>query len=677
MKILLLTGKMENGGAETHVYDLARGLVKRGHSVMLISSGGRYAQALRDIGVKCVEVATHKKTPLALLALWRTLKRAMSGEAPDVVHSHTRITSYVASFVCKNAKIPLITTAHAHFPLRGLLNLFSRWGDATVAVSHDIGQNLLNSGKAAYENITVIPNGVDTENLVPSEADVKNKICFLSRLDSDCCEAALSLCRIAPSLAQKTGDVSIYIGGDGDQLPRIQDVACKVNGQLGKTVIYTVGRVTDVAEFLFGAAVFVGVSRAALEAMSCGVPVVLAGNEGYLGAVSDAVLRRAEATNLCCRGEGKIEDCVLDGDIFRLIEMGEEERRELSEKLREYVEEHHSVEKMTAQTERVYEKYVRQSHKDKRGVLLCGYYGFDNMGDDALLRAAVRRAEREYPNASICALTKNGKRDSRKFGIRCVCRHSPTAVAREIRRAQAVVFGGGTLLQNGTSRRSLAYYLKILSFAQSANIPTELWGNGIDSVRGRRFRKMTARALSECRYVGLRDRESMEAAVRLIRHFGYEMPLMALEDDLAFGTPSCEEDRLSYILSALGLERDTPIAVIAIRGTEKKGYRGIMGKHISALVTENIIPVFLPMFPSEDLEVCRSVCDDRGGVIVYPIGVSDAVALIRHATVVLAMRYHALVFAASVGTPFVGYGSEPKIERFCRSNGGKYFTQIV
>ena len=91
-----------------------------------------------------------------------------------------------------------------------------------------------------------------------------------------------------------------------------------------------------------------------------------------------------------------------------------------------------------------------RKEKTRGGVLLCGYYGFFNVGDDALLAAAIARAREKFPCFGVSALTRRGKRDAWRWGIPCVRRDRPLAVMRAIRRAEVVVFGGGTLLQDAS-----------------------------------------------------------------------------------------------------------------------------------------------------------------------------------------------------------------------------------
>lgn len=677
MKILLLTGGMENGGAETHVYELARGLIRRGHCVVLVSMGGRLADMLSKEGVECLVVPTAKKTPRAVFELRRVIERIISEKKIDVVHSHTRITSSVAFFVCRKTCVPLVTTAHASFAYKVVFRPFERWGNAVIAVSQDIERRLVEEGRVVPDNVSVIPNGIDTEKFKPVENGERKSVFFLSRLDGDCSLAAEALCRIAPSICRRFENVRIYIGGDGERLSHVTELSERANKEIGEQRVFAVGRVTDVPDFLSRAAVFVGVSRAVLEAMSCGVPVILAGNEGYLGILDENVMGLAETTNFCCRGEAQIDEAKLEKDVLDVLGMSDGQRELRGKYLREYVKNHHSVSETVRQTEQIYECVSCADKAQEGGVLLGGYYGFDNLGDDALLRAAITRVKATYPDTPICALTAKGKKDSLKFGVRCAKRYSPTSLRREIRKAAVVVFGGGTLLQNGTSRRSILYYLSILLYAQKNGVPCELWGNGIGNIGGRYYRRKTARALSGCRYLEFRDRASAKEAERMLREFGSNIPQISVSDDLASHLEPCSEERLSYILSRLGLDRTAPIAVVAVRGTEKQGFKNVMERHVSVIVAEKLTPVFIPMFPDEDLELCRNICKRRGGVVAYPLSVSDAIGLIGHATVVLAMRYHACVFAKRMGTPFVGYGSEPKIERFCRERGGKYFTEIV
>ena len=669
MKVLLLSGKMDNGGAETHIFDLAMGLRERGHSVTLISSGGSVAERLERGGVECVDVTLHSRSAPSLIRAYLSLHGIIDRSKFDLVHSHTRLSAFVVSGICRKKGVPLVTTAHAKFRMRGFLGRFSRWGDATIAVGEDIKQHLVLHSKISSDNVTVILNGIDTEKFRPREKGGEKRICFLSRLDADCSSVAFSLCRLAPLLVEKYGSVRVDIGGDGDQLEAIRELAYEINRTLGRDVIHTLGRVENVSEFLGGATVFVGVSRSALEAMSCGVPVIFAGDEGFIGLAEGELLDVARLSNYCCRGAAKSDDVRLFEVLCEALSMDKTHLEALGNEGREYVLFRHSSRRMAELTERVYERVAKGDGQGKK-IVLCGYYGFGNIGDDALLRSAIRRAREEYADCAVSALTKNGDKDRRTFGIRCVKRTNAFAVAREIKKADAVVFGGGTLLQNATSRRSLMYYLKILCYAQKKGVDTLLWGNGIGRIDGEYFRKRTAHVLSRCVYLGIRDDTSACEIKNLLGK--YSLPCnICREDDIAMSTPACECDRLSYLLSNMGVSREDKIIAVAVKGKEEREYISEVERYVSELCKKGANPIYIPMFPAEDLALSRRMATRLGGTVAYPLGVADTRGLIGRAECVVAMRYHALVFAYAANIPFKPIGSQQKLHRFCGTCGTK------
>ena len=95
---------------------------------------------------------------------------------------------------------------------------------------------------------------------------------------------------------------------------------------------------------------------------------------------------------------------------------------------------------------------------------------------------------------------------------------------------------------------------------------------------------------------------------------------------------------------------------------------------LGELASDGIRLVFLPMFPREDMSICRRLCECYGGVVADGLSEGDAVGLMKDARIVCGMRLHALVFAAVASTPFIGFGGDPKIESFCREHGGLYFS---
>ncbi len=646
MRILLLCGKMDEGGVETHVRELCLGLKNRGHGIILVSAGGKAAVALERAGIRHIYLPLDSKSPIDILLCRRIIKNIVKKYRIDILHAHTRISALAAEGI--GEVTPLVVTAHAKFKMGGVYSRLSRWGSRTIAVSRDIKEHLIaKSPYVSAKNIDVIGNGVDTEEFSPRKGAHGKVIAFLSRLDGDCSAAAYSLCRIARKLNGRYPDARILIGGGGSELGDLRRLAAVVNRKVGRRMISVVGDVDDVPEFLRRADIFVGVSRAAIEAMACGLSVILAGNEGFGGIADSENIKIHQRTNFCCRGEGVISDGRLLGAVCALLGESEDAREAREESLRRYVESELSAEHMAELTERVYMSAVKSV--PRRGVLLCGYYGYGNMGDDMLLRRSALRARRTYPALGVCALSAHGSVDSAKFGIRCVNRWCLPHVMKEIGEAELVVFGGGTLLQNSTSRRSLWYYLFIIFYAAYRGRAVELWGNGIGEIEGRLTRLLVARALSVCRRIGLRDAYSLRAARALgARHAFYERDLALSRSK---GGREMSGDGEKY-------------ALIAPKGGEKPWCIRRLAGYVKCLSDKGFVPLYLPMYPKQDLGLCRALAAHFGGITVQTTDEDTAAELVKHAQLLCGMRYHALVLAVNAGTPYIAIGSQQKIKSF-------------
>ena len=676
---------MDCGGAQTHVLELALGLARLGHTACVASAGGALVEELEANGVRHVHLPLEARDGASLYKLRNALKRLIC-ENFDIVHAHTRISAMLAERICRKRNICFVTTVHAHFKVNPFLRRVCRWGDAQIAVSRDLYFYLLQSSpRVSDRTISVIYNGIDTQKFSPENLGKIRQKCgvtvlFLSRLDDNCSSLAYSLCRIAEKLYEIEPKIRIIIGGGGSEFEAVKRLTDTVNKKLGARVLEAVGRVDNALEFLSRGDIFVGASRAALEAMSCGIPTIIGGDEGFLDVADRENLKRGEYSNFCCRGEKRADDKTLLDAVLKLCRMSEKERRALGIFAREYVTNTHSAEIMARKTLDFYERSLSlsshsQKEKTRGGVLLCGYYGFGNMGDELMLESAVKRAERSGCNVS--ALARLRKNSSFRSRVKFISRSSPLAVMRAIRNADTVVFGGGTLLQNHTSRRSLLYYVAILRYAQRCGKRVELWANGIGNIRGDRSRRAVARVLGKCNLVGVRDGASMERVRELAREFSTEISNVTFEEDLAFD-PILYSDatsRTADVFLRLGLDKSQRFVVFSLMGAADKTVRRRVFEYAKELSEQGMTLVFAVMYPRQDLALSRKFAARLGGILAYPLGAQDLVALMRGAEVVFGMRYHALLLARVAGAHFVGIGDDDKIKSFCAEYGGEYINE--
>ncbi len=371
MNILMALMGLDIGGAETHVTELSKELKRRGHNVFVASNGGVYEQELADFGIKHYKVPLQNKKPNNIVSSLSLLKRIIKDEKIDIVHSHARIPSFLLGKLHKSMKFPFVTTAHWIFTTKYGLKYITDWGQKTLAVSDDIKKYLMDNYHIPENDITVTVNGIDTEKFAKNTScdDIKKEfsisendktIVYVSRMDADRSLAAHQLISAIDALYHVIEGLKCIIVGGGNDFDAVSKEALAVNEKYGKKIIILTGARTDINKIISAGKLFVGVSRAALEAMASEKPCIIAGNEGYIGLFDEDKLKTALETNFCCRGCDESKTEVLTQDIANFFGMWEEDIARISKYSRNVVLEYYSVSKMADDAEKVYKEAMEE-----------------------------------------------------------------------------------------------------------------------------------------------------------------------------------------------------------------------------------------------------------------------------------------------------------------------------
>ncbi len=372
MNILLVTMGMDIGGAETHILELAKELKKRGNVVYVVSNGGKYVEELNENNIEHIWAPLHNKKINNVLKSYNILKNTIIDKKIDLVHSHTRISSFVCGLLFNKMNFPFVTSAHWTFKVTPLLRKMTNWGENVVAVSEDIKEYLMKNYGVEESKIFVTVNGIDTDKFskdidfssIEKEFGLKKdsrKIVYISRMDESRALVARQLINISKKLNEKIENLEIVIVGGGDVFDELNQKCNEINNELGKKLLIMTGARTDINKFAALGEIFIGVSRSALEAMACEMPVIVAGNEGYIGIFDESKLDVGIETNFCCRGLEMPNEEILQKDILTL--MNEENKIEYGKYGRETVQEYYSIKKMADDCEKAYNKTLRE-HKN-------------------------------------------------------------------------------------------------------------------------------------------------------------------------------------------------------------------------------------------------------------------------------------------------------------------------
>jgi polysaccharide pyruvyl transferase CsaB len=138
------------------------------------------------------------------------------------------------------------------------------------------------------------------------------------------------------------------------------------------------------------------------------------------------------------------------------------------------------------------------------GILIAGYYGYRNWGDEGSLATLLQ----VLPRAAVCVLSGDPPFTEATYGVRALPRMELRTVRRAVRESDALILGGGSLLQDATSLRSLLYYLALIRWGLRAHGRVLLVGQGVGPLRRRLGRWLTAHLLRQVPFLSVRDADS-------------------------------------------------------------------------------------------------------------------------------------------------------------------------
>lgn len=363
--ILITTMRLDIGGAETHIVELAKGLSREGFNVVVASVGGVYETELIKNNIKVYRVPLDNKKPHNVIKAYNLLKSIIKTNNIDLVHAHARIPGFICGMLHKKMGFPFVTTAHGTWKTGYGLKYITNWGQKTVAVSEDIRKYLLDNYKIQDKDIKVTINGVDTEKFSPDTdcsglmtefglTSQDRKLVYISRFDSDRSYIINKLLEIIPALAESIHDLKVIMVGSGDILDSVKEKARTINAGTGSNTVIVTGSRTDINKFNALADLFIGFGRSSLEALSSGKPLILAGNAGYIGILDASTLDAAISSNFSGRGRDRAESEAFKNDILRVFGMSSEERKALGDFGRHVVESSYSVKRMVQDNIEVY-----------------------------------------------------------------------------------------------------------------------------------------------------------------------------------------------------------------------------------------------------------------------------------------------------------------------------------
>lgn len=298
-------------------------------------------------------------------------------------------------------------------------------------------------------------------------------------------------------------------------------------------------------------------------------------------------------------------------------------------------------------------------------ILIGGYYGYGNIGDEAILEAFAQRLA-AYPDVDITVLSSNPGYTFKTQGLKAVSRNNPISVTKSFIGCDLFVQGGGGIIQDSTSWRSPFFYLGQLLLSHILARKIYIMGQGIGPLNGSFARFLTRDLFATAEAIVVRD---LSSQTFLMEALPTDFDI-SLATDVALMLDAAPDHVAEDILYDEGLpDLPEPVLIVSIKGNHKN--MKSIGHYVTAINTyldeAGGSALFVPFFPQYDMAFARKIMSaikGNTGLIKKQYKPSEILSLFKTADHILAGRLHAAMFAALAETSFTTVVYDPKMKYF-------------
>ena len=694
MKVIHLISGGDSGGAKTHVHSLLQNLSRTIDVTMVCFMEGPFAQEARELGIRTVVLPGRD-----LLRVYRTLRRLVVEEGYQIIHCHGARGNLMGALLRRSTGLPVVTTVHSDYRLDYLGRPFSRLTYGTIntmvvrRLDYRIGvsdamTDLLISRGFDPDKLFTIYNGIDFTPRTPAmdrqaywksvglEADAGSVVVGIAARLNPVKDIATLVRGFARAHAQCPA-LRLLIAGDGEQMEMLKNLARELGVE--RQVCFA-GWVSDTDSF------YNAIDINTLTSLSETFPYSL--TEGARAALPTVASRVGGVPYLIEHG---IHGLLFEaGDAEALarhlvtLARDPELRRHMGHRLYQRARKDYSLESTLRRQLDIYETILRRQARKKAlnsrrdGALVCGAYGRGNAGDDAILEAIVTELRQVDPDLPVWVLSRNPKDTRLTYRVNSIYTFAFPRFLARMRKTRLYINGGGSLMQDVTSHRSLWFYLFTILAAKRLGNRVMMYGCGIGPIHSQANRRRAAKVLQRSvDAITLRDTHSADE----LKDMGVSAPEIILSADPTVILPPAPETVVDGILESQGIDPRGKYIGFSLRpwpGFEGKA--ALFGAAADyAYEKYGLIPMFLPIEKRLDVAAARLAAAHMKAphYILEDTGSSShTIGLFARMQAVVSMRLHALVFSASQGVPLVGVVYDQKISSFLSYIGQDLYTDL-
>lgn len=289
---------------------------------------------------------------------------------------------------------------------------------------------------------------------------------------------------------------------------------------------------------------------------------------------------------------------------------------------------------------------------NKKNIAVSGYYGFENFGDEAILKVLVSELNaRDY---CVTVFSKNPENTKNKLGVNSVYTFSLSGIFKTLKNSDILISGGGSLLQDVTSLKSLFYYLFVIGAALFLKNEVIIFAQGIGPINNPIGRLLTKILLKKCKYITVRDEKS------LFRLRGWDL----------------KPELVSDPVWSLPVGNRMPEGRV---GVQLRSWKNLSRSYLSKLA-KNVVSnfsdkdIYIYSFQDAlDLEVCKNfeaelklLKPDINTQILNRLSIDETIESFSHLDFLVGMRYHACLLALKYGIPTLALSYDEKVEKIAK-----------